>query len=115
MLPTIVAILLKAFVVLVVAQVVPGIRIEGYKSALSVAVVYAVLSWALKWLLVVLTFPFIIVTFGLFLFVLNGALLWLTDKLIESFEIKSFPSLAMATIGMTIGGVIVDLLVGKIF
>ncbi|MGY8824186.1 MAG: phage holin family protein [Candidatus Latescibacterota bacterium] len=37
-----------------------------------------------------LSLPFIIVTLGLFLVVINAILLWITDKLIEGFEIDSF-------------------------
>lgn len=114
MLVLIVAILLKAVVVLLVGKAVPGVRIGGFGSAVSVAVVYALLSWALKGLLVFLTLPFIIVTFGLFLLVLNALLLWLTDKLLSSFEIKNTPALILATVGITFGTLVVDHLVPRL-
>ncbi len=110
-----VGLLLKAFFILVIAKALPGVRIGGYGSALGVAVVYAALSWALKGLLVFLTFPFILVTFGLFLLVLNGFLLWVTDKLMESFEIKNLPAHALATLGITLSTIAVDHVVGRIF
>jgi len=100
--------LLNGVVVLIVAKIIPGVRVNGFGSALLTAGVYALLSLLLKWLLVVLTIPFIIVTFGLFLFVLNAFLLWLTDKLLDSFEIKSMPALFLATFGITIGNFVVD-------
>lgn len=100
--------LLNAVVVLVVAKIIPGVRVHGFGAALMTAGVYALLSVLLKWLLVALTFPLIIVTFGLFLFVLNAFLLWLTDKILDSFEITSTPALFLATFGITIGNFAID-------
>lgn len=108
MLTLIVGVLLKAAVVFGVAKVVPGITVKDYGTPVGVALVYGVLNAALMWLLVLLTLPLVIVTFGLFALVLNGLLLWVTDKLFENFEIKGLPALAMATVGITVGGVIVD-------
>ena len=110
-----IAFLLKALVIFFIARLVPGVRVSSYASALGVAAVYALLSMLLKWLLVILSLPFILVTFGLFLFVLNGFLLWLTDKLLDSFEIKNFPALAVTTVLMTLGNVLVESLVGRLF
>lgn len=100
--------LLNAVVVLLVARMVPGVRVNGFGAAVMTAGVYALLSLLLKWLLVALTLPFIVVTFGLFLFVLNAFLLWLTDKILDSFEITSTPALFLATFGITVGNYAVD-------
>lgn len=114
MLAFVASLLLNALVVLGAARIIPGIRIDGYGSAVAVAGVYALLSWALKGFLVFLSLPAIVVTFGLFLLVLNGLLLWLTDKLIDSFEIKNKAALAMATVAISVGGIAVDAVVGRI-
>ena len=111
----VVALVLKALVVLGVSKLVPGVRVRGFGAALSVAVVYGVLSWALKGILVFFSLPFIIVTFGLFLLVLNAFLLWMTDKLLGDFEIRGKPALALATLGITVGSLGVDSLVSRLF
>lgn len=111
----VVGLLLKAFFILVIAKAIPGVRIGGFGSALGVAIVYAALSWALKGLLIYLTIPFIIVTFGVFLLVLNGFLLWITDKLLDSFEIKNLPAHALATLGITLSTIGVDHVVARLF
>lgn len=103
-----IALLLNALVIFVVARVVPGVRIRGFGTAIAVALVYSVLAVFLKWLLVLLSLPLVIVTFGLFLFVINGVLLWMTDKLVDGLHIKDKTSLALATIGITLGGWIVN-------
>ena len=107
--------LLKALLVLGVARVIPGIRLGGYGSALAVAAVYGILTALLKWLLVFVTFPAIVFTFGLFILVINGFLLWLTDKILESFEIRSFGALAGATLLLTLGDVLVHAFVHSTF
>ncbi len=115
MLVAIAGLLLNALVVLGVAKIIPGIRVDGYGSALAVAGVYALLSFALKWILVFFSLPFIIVTFGLFLLVVNAFLLWLTDKLLDSFEITGKVPLALGTLAITIGGIAVDGIVTRVF
>lgn len=115
MVAIVVAILMKAAVVLGVSRLLPGVRINGYSTAIGVAVVYGLLHWALKGVLVFLSLPLIIVTLGLFLLVLNAFLLWITDKLIDGFEIRSKPALLLATLGITIGSLGVDRLVLRLF
>lgn len=104
---TILSLLLNAAVVFAVARLTPGVRIKGYGTAVAVAAVYALLAWALKALLVFLTFPLVLLSFGLFLLVINAFLLWLTDKLVDGIEIQGPGPLAMATVGITVGGVLV--------
>lgn len=115
MLIWILSLLLKGLVVLGVAKVVPGVRLKGFGSAVLVALVYATLSVLFKWLMVFLALPMIILTAGLFMLVINAVLLYVTDKLLESFEIKSKTALALATLGITIGGVGVDFLLKRMF
>ncbi len=73
--------------VFVVARILPGVRIRGLGAAIAVAAVYGVLKFLFYWVLVFMSLPFIIVTLGLFLIVINAFLLWVTDKFIEDFEI----------------------------
>jgi len=76
--------------VFVAARVLPAVHIRSLGAAIGVAAVYGVLKFLFYWVLVFLSLPFIIVTLGLFLVVINAILLWITDKLIEGFEIDGF-------------------------
>lgn len=98
----------NALVVFAVAKLVPGFRVKTYGTAIAVAIVYGLLSFFLKWLLVLLSLPFIILTLGLFLLVLNGFLLWMTQRLVDDVEIDGPISLGMATVGITVGYLAVD-------
>ena len=68
----------------------PGVGIVGYTSALIVAVVLAILNATLKPIMVFLTIPFTIFTFGLFLLVINACIVLLADKLIDGFTVENF-------------------------
>jgi len=61
-----------------------------------------VINFLLGWLIVLLTFPFLIITFGLFKLVINAGLLWLTDQMIEDFEIKDFFTTFIAALCITV-------------
>ncbi|MBN1478819.1 phage holin family protein [candidate division KSB1 bacterium] len=88
--------------VFVVAQLLRGITLKSYGTAVVVALVYAFLSWLLGGILTFLSLPFIIITFGLFKFVINAVLLWLTDALIPDFKIKGVGTLLVAAFLITI-------------
>jgi putative membrane protein len=109
------SILLKAVVVVGVAKTVPGVRVRSYGAAIGVALVYGVLSFFLGWILKAISFPLIILTFGLFSLVINGLMLWLTDKMLDSFDVKGGRALAAATVFMTIGFIVVDFVVRHMF
>jgi putative membrane protein len=49
-----------------------------------------------------LSIPFIIITFGLFKLVINAVLLWLTDKILDDFQIKDFLTTFIAALCITL-------------
>jgi putative membrane protein len=67
-----------------------GVRIAGNQELLIAAAVFDVITTFLKPVLVVLSIPFIIVTLGLFLLLINIGLLWLTDEIVDGFRIDGF-------------------------
>jgi putative membrane protein len=63
-------------------SIVPGIEHTGpWTHLLGVALVFGVVNAVVRPILKALTCPLILLTFGLFLFVLNGLMLWLTGAL----------------------------------
>jgi putative membrane protein len=93
----VVSLLLGAVAFLIVARVLPGFRLRGgFGSALLVAFVYGVIKALLWSVLVVISLPLVVVTLGLFIFVINAFLLWLTDKLLGRLEIRGFGTLVLA-------------------
>jgi putative membrane protein len=86
----IISILFTAAVVMVLGHVLPGIHVINFWTAVVIALVLALLNAILKPILVVLTFPITIITFGLFLFVINAIIIIICDKFIGGFEVDSF-------------------------
>jgi putative membrane protein len=87
---TFLKILFTALAVVVLATVLPGVSVSGYLSAIIVAVVIALLNMVVKPLLIFFTLPATIVTFRLFLFVINAIIILLADKLVDGFAVSGF-------------------------
>ena len=82
--------ILTALAVIVLANLLPGVTVDGYGTALIVAVVIAILNMFVRPLLIFFTLPATIVTFGLFLFVINAAIILLADNLVSGFAVSGF-------------------------
>jgi len=95
-------VLLLSVVVFTVARLLPRIHIKSYWTALVVGLVYSVINIVAGRLLVLMTLPLMVVTFGLFKLVINAFLLWVTDKIIADFEIEDLPTTLIAAILITI-------------
>jgi putative membrane protein len=54
------------------------------------ALVLSVVNAIIRPIVVFLTLPAVIVTFGIILLFINGFMLWITDKLVPSFEVSGF-------------------------
>ncbi len=67
-----------------------GVRILSNFDALLAALTIMVLNRFVKPLLILLTIPATIFTFGLFILVVNALILLLASEIIEEFQIKSF-------------------------
>jgi putative membrane protein len=87
---TILKTLLTAFAVVVLANILPGVVVSNFLSAVIVAVVIAFLNIFVRPLLIFFTLPATIVTLGLFLFVINAIIILLADKLIDGFAVSGF-------------------------
>jgi len=85
-----VQLLLSAFVILLISWLLPGVEIEGYKSAILAALVIALLQLIVKPILVILTLPVTVLTLGLFLLVINAFLILLADAIVPGFTVANF-------------------------
>ena len=99
--------LLSAIALMVVANFVPGFYINDMRSALLAAAVIGALNATLGFLLKVITFPFAVLTAGLFLLVVNAAMILLAAKFVTGFIVYGWtPALigaaALAVLGMLI-------------
>ena len=82
--------LINTISIFAVGYILSGIEVDSFVTALIVAVVMAVLNVTLKPLLILITIPITIITFGLFLLVVNVLVLYAAEALIDGFHIAGF-------------------------
>ncbi len=67
-----------------------AVEVNGIGIAILVALVLAVFNATLKPLLIFLTLPATLLTFGLFLFVINALIIMAADYMIAGFSVANF-------------------------
>ncbi|MFI5360353.1 MAG: phage holin family protein [Elusimicrobiota bacterium] len=87
---TLAHVLISAVAVFAAARILPGVSVDGFATAVVVAVVLGVVNALLRPLLLLLTLPLNIMTLGLFTFVIIGGLVEFTAALVPGFRVASF-------------------------
>lgn len=112
------SLLINAAALWVATQVVDGISFTGnVPTLLGVALVFGVLNVVLRPILKFLTFPFLIVTLGLFTFVLNAVMLLITSAASEAlgleFHVSGFIPAFVGALVVSIVSFALSLVVGQ--
>ncbi len=87
---TLINIFFTTVFVLILAHLLPGVAVNGWGSALLVALVLGLLNIFIKPILVLFTLPATIFTLGLFLLVINAIIIMLCDALVPGFGVEGF-------------------------
>lgn len=83
--------LIHVVAILIIAHIVPSlIRVDGFLAALVAAILLGIVNTIIRPILVILTFPLTLLSFGLFLLVINGLMLWLVSALVRGFTVNGF-------------------------
>ena len=106
MLGLIIDVLVTSGLLYALATALPGVRLKSFGTALIVVLVYGLLNYFLFWLIALIAFIPMLLSFGLFGLVINAFLLWLTDKLIDDFEIDSVRMTLVMAVLLTVGKVV---------
>jgi len=109
----IIDVLVTAGLLYALASALPGVRLKSYGTAVIVALVYGLLNYFLFWLIALIAFIPMLLSLGLFGLVINTFLLWLTDKLIDDFEIDSVRTTLIMAVLLTVSKFILRLLMGS--
>jgi putative membrane protein len=85
---------------------VPSVHIRGVGTAIAVAIVFSLLNFFLGWFIRAMLFVPAVLTLGLLFifvpFIVNTVVLWLTDKLMASFEIETTTGLLVSAAAITL-------------
>ena len=82
--------LLTALTLLIVANYIPGIHIDGFYPALIAAIAIGLLNLFVRPILFIITLPITVLTLGLFMLVINAFLFWFAASFIDGFTVDSF-------------------------
>lgn len=86
----IIYLLVNGLAIFAASQILPGVTIDTFWTAILVAIVLGVVNVFLKPFLVILTLPLTIITLGLFSFIINAVLVLLVDTLVPGFQVGGF-------------------------
>lgn len=94
--------IVNALVLLGISRIVPGFQIRSFGSALFAVVIIGIVNATLGLFLKVMTFPLSILTLGLFIFVIDAFVLWISSKLVPGFSITGFGPAFIAALVMAL-------------
>jgi putative membrane protein len=88
--PILINLLLSAIAVGIAAYLIPGVTVDGYVTAIVVAVVLAIVNSTIGPLLKILTLPLNILTLGIVSIIINVLMILLVARLVPGFTISGF-------------------------
>lgn len=83
-------ILLSSVAVVLTAYLLPGVAVDGFATAIIIAVILSLLNVTVKPLLIILTIPITVVTLGIFLLVINAIIVLIASSLVGGFVVDGF-------------------------
>ncbi len=110
--------LINAAALWAATRLVSGISFDGdWRLLLVVALVFGVLNIAVRPILMLLTLPLFILTLGLFTFVLNAVMLWLTGRISDAlglgFHVGGFGAAFLGALVVTVVSFMLSLFVAS--
>jgi putative membrane protein len=96
------SLLLSAGLLLVVANLVEGITIDGWGAAILGALMLGLANACIRPLMILLTFPLTVLTFGLFLLIVNGITLKIAGALTPGITIEGYGSAIIGAIVLSL-------------
>jgi len=91
--------LLNAAIFLILSKVLPGFYVKGWTSAILASLLLGLVNATVGLILTIITFPLILLTLGLFLFVVNAICIMLVAFIVPGLSINGFwPALVAALI-----------------
>jgi putative membrane protein len=100
--------IVSAVAVILSAYILPGVSVRSFWTALWVALILTLLNVFVTPIMILLTIPITIITFGLFLFVINAIIILIASALISGFQVKGLGWALIYSIILTIMSYILE-------
>jgi putative membrane protein len=81
---------INAFALWIATELIPGLEVRGFGTLLLAALIFGLVNAVVRPVAVILSLPLTLVTLGLFLLVVNAAMLGLTALLLPGFRVEGF-------------------------
>jgi putative membrane protein len=104
--------ILSGVALLIVANVLPGIQVESFGSALIAALAIGFVSATVGLILKIILLPFIILTLGVVYFLINGLMLKLASELVPGFRVNGCLPAVLGSILLTLVDYLLNRLAG---
>ncbi|MCF3648508.1 phage holin family protein [Synoicihabitans lomoniglobus] len=98
--------------VTIATKIVPGIECNEPSTLIIVVVLLSFLNAVLKPLLMLFALPFIVVTMGLGIVLINATLFWLVGELVNGFSVASFGSALLGAIIVSVTNLVLNSVLG---
>lgn len=82
--------LLSAIALVIVSRVVDGFTVQTLTAAMIAAAIIGLLNATLGAVLKVITFPVVILTFGIFIFVINAMMILMASRMVDGFYVAGW-------------------------
>jgi putative membrane protein len=79
---------------------------------LWVTLILSLLNMFVKPILIILTIPVTILTFGLFLLVINGLMIWMTGSLLAGFIVPTFGRAILFSLLLSVATYLIERVIG---
>ncbi|HOW42437.1 MAG TPA: phage holin family protein [Candidatus Omnitrophota bacterium] len=103
--------IIQVIALLGVVQVMPGISVDSFQTALLAALVLGVVNVFLRPVLLVFTLPLNVLSLGLLTLVINGFLFQLVSKVVDGFQVQSFRDAIWGALLFSIFSFLLNLLI----
>jgi putative membrane protein len=104
---------LSGIALLIVAQILPGIEVDGIGAALIAAFVIGLVSATVGLILKIVLLPFIILSLGIVYFLINGLMLKLASAVVPGFRVVGCLPAVLGSILLTIVDYILNRLIAR--
>lgn len=106
----IIRLLINAVALIVMAAYIPGLSVSGYTSAVLFAVVFGLVNAIIGPIVKVFALPVMILTLGLFTFVINAVLFWVSSFFVSGVVVANWQAALAGAFVLTIISWITSLL-----
>lgn len=90
LLARLIRLIIAGVAVLLTAYLLNGVEVSGFWMAVLVAFLLAIVNTYLRPFLLVISFPLTVLTFGLFLFVVNVLMIYVVEWILPGFTVVNF-------------------------